>query len=216
MKSLIVYDLDGTLVDTGEDIAQAVNHMLARLSTAPLSLEEIRQYVGRGLHDLIGRCLKTDDPARVEQGVRLFGDYYADHLADHSTLYPGVRDVLEHFKTRAQAVLTNKPHPHAQDLLRALGIADYFLAVLPGGTDYPKKPHPAALQALMGQARVQPAETLLIGDSTIDVATGRSAGVFTVIVSQGFEDPRQLQASSPDVVVRDFEELLGLAKRRGW
>ena len=216
MKSLIVYDLDGTLVDTGEDIAQAVNHMLTRLSAAPLSLDEVRQSVGRGLHDLIRRCLKTDDEARVAQGARLFEAYYGDHLTDHSVLYPGVRQVLEHFKTRTQAVLTNKPHPYAQDLLRAVGIAGYFLAVLAGGEASPKKPDPTALRLLMARVRVQPQDTLLVGDSAIDVATGRAAGVFTVIVSQGFEDPRQLRAASPDVLVKNVEALLALAKRRGW
>jgi len=181
VKSLIVYDLDGTLVDTGEDIAQAVNAMLTRLQTDPLSLEEIRLYVGRGLHDLIRRCLKTDDPEQVERGCRLFEACYRDHLTDHSSVYPGVRETLEHFKDRTQAVLTNKPDPFARELLAALGVAGYFAEILAVGSAYPKKPDPAALEALMQRAGVQSQDTLLVGDSTIDVETGRNAGVLTVM-----------------------------------
>ena len=216
MKRLIVYDLDGTLVDTAQDIAEAANHMLAVLDASPLPREEIREFVGRGLHDLIRRCLKTDDSRRIRRGLKLFETYYAEHLADHSTLYPRAKEVLDYFKDRYQAVITNKPDPFARDLLTALDVADYFVEILAGGSSYPKKPHPAALVALMKRAQVTPQDTLLMGDSLIDVEMGRHAGVLTVVVTHGFEDQETLAAAAPDVTVRNFDELLALARRHDW
>lgn len=216
MKRLIVYDLDGTLVDTGEDITEAVNHMLTGLSTSPLSRQEVRRFVGQGLHDLIRRCLQTEDQRLVEQGTRLFERYYAAHLIDHSTLYPGVRETLEYFKDRQQAVLTNKPDPFARDLLAALGVSGYFREVAAAGAGLPRKPDPTVLLAMMQRAGVGAGEALLVGDSVIDVDTGRRAGVLTVILMQGFEDPEDLAAAAPDVVARNFQEFLALAKQQAW
>ena len=151
MKRLIIYDLDGTLVDTGEDLANAANHMLRQLRGAPRPPEEIRQFVGRGLRDLVQRCLGTDDPQLIDAGAKLFFGYYGEHLADHSRLYPHAKDVLEHFKSRTQAVVTNKPHPFGPELLKRLGVAAYFTEVIGVGSRYPKKPDPAAVFALMRQ-----------------------------------------------------------------
>ena len=215
-KRLIVYDLDGTLADTAEDIAEAVNAMLKRLMVSPMSQEEIRRLVGRGLHDLIGRCLKTSDPDRIRSGLDAFEAYYAAHLVDHSALYPGVPEVLDYFHDRRQAVLTNKPSPFARDLLAALGVAQRFCAILAGTDGQPKKPDPTALRALMQTQAVSASETLLVGDSVIDVQTGRNAGVLTVIVAQGFEDPQALGAAHPDLLVTHFAQLLQVAKQQGW
>ena len=215
-KRLIVYDLDGTLVDTGQDIAAAVNHALTVLCSAPLPRDDIRRFVGRGLHDLIRRCLQTDDPELIQRGLTLFEAYYAQHLVDHTTLYPHAKTLLDYFKDRKQAIVTNKPHPFARDLLVALGVADYFVEVLPGGCGYPKKPDPTALLALMKRQQAAPQDTLLVGDSLIDVDTGRHAGVLTLIMTHGFEDQEALAAASPDVTVGNFEELLDVVRRQGW
>ena len=217
MKRLIIYDLDGTLVDTGEDIANAANYMLEELCGAALPREAIRRFVGQGLHDLIKRCLNTEDSVRVQRGLEIFEAYYAKHLTDHSTLYPSALEVLEYFTLRSkQAVITNKPNPFARELLNALGVADYFVEILAGGSDYPRKPDPAAARSVMERYGVAPEETLLVGDSLIDLETGRNAGVFTVIVAQGFAQKDALRAATPDVLVEDLQEFLGLARRRGW
>lgn len=217
MKRLILYDLDGTLVDTGEDIANAANYMIEALYGAPLPPEVIRRFVGQGLHDLVKRCLDTDDPARIRRGLELFEAYYTQHLTDYSTLYPSTLEVLHYFGTRShQAVLTNKPDPFARNLLTALGVADYFVEILAGGSRYPKKPDPTAARSVMERCQVGPEETLLVGDSAIDVETGRNAGILTVIVAQGFAQQDALHAAAPDVLVQDLEEFLQLARQRGW
>lgn len=216
MKRLIIYDLDGTLVDTGEDIAEAANHMLTELTGAALPSDEVRRCVGQGLHDLVRRCLKTDDEALVERGTTLFGDYYGRHLLDHSRLYPQARQTLDYFRARTQAIVTNKPQPFARDLLAGLGVADYFLEIIAPGSGFLKKPDPAAVHHLMARQRLVAEEVLLIGDSLIDVETGRNAGVLTVVLTHGFQDQEDLAAADPDLLVNNFEELLALARRKTW
>ena len=216
MKRLIFYDLDGTLVNTERDIAQAVNYMLARLEADPLPSEVIRRFVGRGLLDLVTYSLKTDSPERLEQGTKLFEAYYREHLTDFSALYPDAQDVLAYFGGRKQAVLTNKPNPFATELLVALGVAHRFVEIIAGSDGYPRKPDPAGMLACMGQHGVDRRDVLLIGDSLIDVETGRNGGVETVIVAHGFSDEAELREAGPDLLVRNFQELLRLARQQGW
>lgn len=216
MKRLIVYDLDGTLVDTLADIAEAANHMLRTLGQPGVSSESVRGYIGSGVRDLVGRCLQTSEPRRIDQGVAIYRAYYARHFADHSRLYPGAEAVLEHFKARRQAVLTNKPNPFSTDLLKTLGVDGYFFAIVGGESDYPKKPDPTAIRALMAQADAAADDTVLIGDSLIDLHTGRNAGVLTVAVTHGFGEGDALRQDTSVPVVGNFAELLQLAQREAW
>ncbi len=216
MKQLIVYDLDGTLVDTLDDIAEAVNYMLARCAAAPLSRHEVRRFIGGGVHDLVKECLRTEDEQRVAEGVRIYRAYYGQHLVDHSVLYPGARDALRFFRDRHQAVITNKPNPYSRDILNTLGVAEFFLEIVAGGAPYPRKPDPASLRGLMAKVRAAPEHTVLIGDSAIDIETGRQAGVLTVATTHGFEEEAVLRSARPDLMVGSFHELLALARAGGW
>ncbi len=216
MKRLIIYDLDGTLVDTLEDITQAANHMLGQLGAPPLPARDIRSSIGRGVRQLVQHCLKSEDPTQIERGVTIYRAYYAQHLADHSALYPGARELLEHFKTRRQAVVTNKPNPFSRDLLAALGVADYFLEIVGGDDGFPKKPDPASLRALMEREGIVAGDAIMVGDSPVDVEAGRRAGVMTVGIAHGFSERSELTAASPDALLNNFEEFLTHAKREGW
>lgn len=213
---LIIYDLDGTLVDTLDDITQAANVMLRQMDRRPLSATEVRPLIGRGVHDLVRRALKTDDAARIDAGVQAFRTYYRQHFLDRSRLYPGAEAVLAHFGSRYQAVITNKPNPFSQAILAGLGVADYFVEVIAGDSPLPKKPDPAAVHAVMTRCGVRPGDTVFVGDSALDVETGRNAGVHTVGIAHGFGDLQELAAASPEVIVQDFQELLALAQRQGW
>ena len=216
MKRLILYDLDGTLVDTKLDIAQAVNHALKELGASVLHPDEVARFVGSGLDQLIGGSLKTHDPAVIERGIELFRTYYAKHLADYSTLYPGVREVLEYFKARTQAVITNKPNPYSKNLLSALGVASYFSDIMSGDGEYPRKPDPSAVFTLLQRDGVSASEALVIGDSPIDVEMGRRAGIFTLAVAQGFNAREELVRANPDALVDDFAAVLAFVKQQGW
>ena len=216
MKRLIVYDLDGTLVDTSRDITQAVNYMLAQLDGRLLSVDEVRRYVGRGMRDLVASSLQRDDPMLVDEAERMFAAYYAEHLADFSALYPGAQDTLDFFHPRPQAVLTNKPNPFSRQLLTSLGVLEYFTDIVAGEHPYPRKPDPTGARALMDAVGAAPEETLLIGDSPVDIETGRNAGIHTIVMTHGFVSAPELRAARPDDVVDSFETLLALVKARGW
>ncbi len=213
---MIVYDLDGTLVDTLQDITNAANHMLSQMHASALTPDQVRRFVGRGMHQLIVDCLQTEDPGRIAEGLRVYRAYYREHLVDHSRLYPGVLAVLEYFQARTQAVISNKPNPYSKDLLEALGIGKYFLEVIGGDAPYPRKPDPSSLKVLIARARVSPEETMIIGDSPVDVETGRRAGIFTATVTHGLADRDDLISARPDAMADSFESLLLLAKEQGW
>ena len=215
-KRLIVYDLDGTLVDTREDIARAANQMRARMGLPPLAEQEICGTVGLGLKRLVESCLKTEDPTRVEEGTRIYRAFYAEHLLDHTALYAGVTEVLEHFRGRKQAVITNKPNPYSRQILEALGVADYFLEIVAGDSGYAKKPDPESLLAIMRGEGAEARATVFVGDSPVDVETGAKAGVLTVAVAQGFSDRAELERAGPDHLVEGFPELLALAREKSW
>ena len=216
MKQLIIYDLDGTLVDTREDIARSANHMLAEMGLSAISKEEVARYVGRGLFQLVQSCLKTDDPKKIEKGAKIYRAYYAEHMLDHSELYSGAREILEHFKGRKQGVLTNKPNPFSEDLLKALGVGNYFEMIVAGDSEYPKKPSPAAVHAMMHRWKISAQDTLFIGDSLVDIETARNAGVEIAVVSHGFSSRKELQSASPEILVSGFQELLEKLKGLQW
>lgn len=218
MMRLIVYDLDGTLVDTLEDITASANHMLDALGLPGVPASAVRGYVGRGVRELVTRCLGTSDDAQLERGLRLYREHYGRHLLDRSRLYPGAREALQHFKRlgRAQAVITNKPDPYSTQILAGLNVAEYFAAIVAGDARYPKKPDPASLRSLMAQHGVGPGEAVFIGDSPVDVETGRRAGVLTVAVTHGLSDAQELAAAAPDETVESFTALVALAGRHRW
>ena len=216
LKKLIFYDLDGTLVDTKEDIARAANFMLQKMGAPPIDVEEIAGYVGLGVFHLIGNCLKTEDAKRIEKGIKIYRTYYGEHMLDHSRLFPGVPEMLEHFKGGTQLVFTNKPNPYSYDMLKALGVVGFFAEVLAGGGDYPKKPDPAGVLAMLEKFKVPAEQALFIGDSRVDIETARKSGIEAAVITHGFSDREALQSASPDMIAEDFVELLQKIKEKGW
>jgi phosphoglycolate phosphatase len=208
---LVVFDLDGTLIDSSLDLATAVNATLARLypGATPLDLERVRSFIGDGARALVARSLSAAGLRdRPEDALAVFLDCYRARMLDTTRLYPGVAECLDALGGRPLAVLTNKPGEMSRAILSALGVAGRFFRVI-GGDDAPRKPDPAGLLALMREAGVAPAAALMVGDSANDVRTGRAAGAWTVGVRGGF-DPAGLAADPPDVLVEGLHELPGL------
>ena len=203
-------------MDTRRDIAEAANQMRSQMKMAPLPQEQIIRNVGNGVHELIAGCLQTEDPQRIEAGVKIYRAYYAQHMLDHSRLYPGALDLLNRFRDRKQAVITNKPNPYSREILAGLGVAGYFREIIAGNSEYPKKPDPSALVSLMEKNNVSAEQTLFIGDSAVDVETGRSAKVLTVVIRHGFSDEAEIRDAAPDQVVDNFKQLIKLAQSSGW
>jgi phosphoglycolate phosphatase len=208
---LLVFDLDGTLVDSAADLRTAVNAALqeAAPGAAMLSEAEVRSFIGSGARMLIERSLVAAGATRTAEDVLpLFLEAYRGCLLDETRPYPGVLEALEELRPRRFAVLTNKPGDMARTLLRGLGIAGRFLRIA-GGGDFPKhKPDPAGLLQILSEAGATPQQSAMVGDSGVDVATGRAAGVFTVGVSYGF-DLATLRTTPPDLMIDDLRSLAG-------
>ncbi len=209
---LLVFDLDGTLVDSKLDLTLAVNAMRNELGLPPLSLELIASYVGHGVTLLVRRSLgaeATDE--NVERGLAFFLDYYRQHMLDNTAPYPGVSEALEKLKGCKMAVLTNKPVNFSREMISRLGYDGYFSHVYGGNSFAQKKPDPMGLHKLMEDLNVSPRETVMVGDSDTDILTGRNAGVLTCGVTYGF-GAHTLEKVSPDVMIDDMRKLAGMLK----
>ena len=204
---LLVFDLDGTLVDSKQDLALSVNAMRSEMGLAPLPLDLIASYVGHGVTLLVQRSLGPRATSEnVEKGLAFFLAYYRDHMLDHTAPYPGVGEALEELSGHKMAVLTNKPVNFSREMLTRLGFASHFAYVY-GGNSFPqKKPDPIGLHKLMEDLATSPHETLMVGDSDTDVLTGRNAGVWTCGVTYGF-GAHTLQKVPPDLMIDDMREL---------
>lgn len=230
MIRLIVYDLDGTLIDSRRDIANAVNWTLQELDLGGLPIERVSAFVGNGVKNLMRQALEEVGagpracpengssqgvrqprgvaPTVLERSIKLFRRRYEEHLLEDTHLYPSVRKVLEFFKARLQAVMTNKPEDFSLKILRGLGIDFYFFRVLGGDRGFPKKPAPEPLFEILRSAGVSSEEALLVGDSATDVETGRNAGVKTVAVTYGFGSRSEIEKSKPYAILNDLTELI--------
>lgn len=213
-RRLVVFDLDGTLVDSAGDLAAAVNDMLARLSPGarPLAEVEVRTFIGEGARLLVSRSLEraglSDD---VESALAVFLECYRARLLDTTRLYPGVAEALDGLAGCTLAVLTNKPGDLSRAIVDGLGLGGRFARVY-GSGDLPRKPDPAGLLRLISEVGASPSTTVMVGDSAIDVLTGRAAGAFTVGLSYGFA-PESLRQTPPDVLLDDVRALPGVVER---
>jgi len=212
---LLVFDLDGTLVDSKEDLALSINAMRGAMGLAPLSLDLITSYIGNGARVLVRRSLGPHQgEENVERGLEFFLGWYHDHMLDHTTTYPGVREALEKLRVYKLAVLTNKPVNFSREMLERLGLAPCFSFIYGGNSFERKKPDPMGLKRLMDELKVSAAETLMVGDSDTDVLTGRNAGVRTCGVTYGF-GAHTLRSVPPDLLIDDLRELPEILSRNG-
>ena len=204
---LLVFDLDGTLIDSGADLCASVNAMLRHYGRPLLPQPVISAYIGDGAARLVSRSLGDPaDSAFLDSALAYFLDYYREHKLDQTYVYPGVFASLDSLRfepagaSRAMAVLTNKPVGPSQAICDALGLSPYFFRNY-GGNSFPtKKPDPEGLHALIREAGVTPQETLMIGDSDVDVLTARNAGAWSLGCSYGFS-PHTLVSVPPDCLV---------------
>ncbi len=205
----LVFDLDGTLIDSKLDLALSVNAALAHLGRRALPHEQIYGYVGDGAPMLIRRALgEAAGEEQCQRALEFFLMYYRAHMLDHTLTYPGVREGLEQLAGRGlpMAVLTNKPMRFSREILEGLGICRYFRYVYGGNSFQKKKPDPMGVQILLRDFGVAPKEAMLVGDSEIDVLTARNAGTWACGVTYGLGSER-LADCSPDLLVDSLTDL---------
>ncbi|HEY0795622.1 MAG TPA: HAD-IA family hydrolase [Acidisarcina sp.] len=204
---LLVFDLDGTLIDSSRDLSNSVNAMLVQFDRKPLPETVIASYIGDGAGMLVRRALGDPaDESYVDSALNCFLDYYREHKLDYTRVYPGVIEALEVLRSgpdgreRAMAVLTNKPIGPSEAICDALGLTPYFFKIYGGNSFATKKPDPAGLDALIREAGVTPRETLMIGDSGVDILTARNAGAWALGCRFGLS-PHTLEDVPADCLV---------------
>ena len=204
---LLIFDLDGTLIDSRLDLVYSVNATLEHLGRAPLAHEVIESYVGNGVAALVHRAL---GPGAFEEQVKhaqeFFLDYYRAHMLDNTVLYPGVREALEALGGRSMAVLTNKPVRFSEEILKGLDAARYFRFVYGGNSFSCKKPDPVGVQTLLRDLGTSVNEAMMIGDSAVDVRTARNAGIWSCGVSYGL-GLESMRADPPDLMLDTLADL---------
>ncbi len=207
---LIVYDFDGTLVDTKRDIADSVNLVLTELLIPELPHETIFKYVGRGVDKLMSQALNGTGQDDIPGAVTLFRKHYDRRLLDHTDFFPHGRETLEYFSRKKQAILSNKPRPFILRILSGLKCDCAFESILGGDSLENKKPDPEGLHRLMRQCGLPPESVLMLGDSPIDVETGKRAGVATCVATHGMSSRAELEAAEPDWMIDSLAELRDL------
>ena len=183
----LIFDLDGTLIDSQRDLIHSVNAMLLEMGREQLHEDTISGYIGHGAPQLVGRALgEGSSTEEREHALKFFLGYYEDHKMDTTCAYPGVPEALEQLAVFPMAVLTNKPVRVSRRILDALGLAKYFRAVYGGNSFETKKPDPLGAQTILRELGAAPRQAVLIGDSEVDVQTARNAGTLAVAVNYGF------------------------------
>jgi len=200
-----VLDLDGTLIDSREDLCEAVNHALRTLGLPPRSLEEVEGFVGDGAGKLVARALGPDRQELLEPALAAWWEHYGEHLLDHTVLYPGVASLLATARIPL-AVHTNKPGELARKILAGLGVAERFVEVV-GGDDGPRKPDPEGTRALLARHGARPEDAVLVGDSLVDLRTARAVPMRFVAVTWGLVPEERLAAEGAGVLVHEAAEL---------
>jgi phosphoglycolate phosphatase len=210
----LIFDLDGTLIDSRLDLVHSVNAALRHIGRPALPDDVIASYVGDGAPILIQRALggEATDQALIRKGLEYFLAYYREHKLDHTTVYGGMREALAAIQQtpngvpRRMAVLSNKPVNPSRAIVEALGLGSFFAQVYGGNSFATKKPDPEGARRLLEENKVQPEQAAIVGDSHVDILTGQNAGIYTIGVTYGFA-PHSLEGPSPDVLVDAPAEL---------
>jgi phosphoglycolate phosphatase len=216
---LLIFDLDGTLVDSRLDLANSVNAMLRHYKKPELPNEVIGSYIGNGAPMLVRRSLgDPDDESFVQEALLYFMGYYREHKLDTTYVYEGIFHSLDAIVASRNgnsavkmAVLSNKPVVPSRGIVESLGLGKYFFQVYGGNSFHTKKPDPAGVAALLEEAGARAEETAIIGDSDVDIITARNAGIYSVGVTYGLA-PHTLEDAPPDVLVdhpRELGDVLG-------
>jgi phosphoglycolate phosphatase len=208
MKSvrLLIFDLDGTLVNSLEDITASVNFTMTRLGRPPIPLEQVRQFVGDGITLLLTRAL-GGRAELLEDAQGIYTVHHSRNLAVRSRLYPGVRETLEHFRALPMAVVTNKGRAFSEPLLEQLGIRRYFTMIVAADDGVPLKPAPDALIRIMEHHSIDKRLSAMVGDGIQDIEAGKAAGITTCAVTYGFRSEEALRRAGPDHLIHTFPEL---------
>lgn len=208
---LLLWDLDGTLVDSELDLAHSINAMLRHLQSPELPVEVVAGFIGDGAPMLVRRALgDPQDENFVQAALEYFMAYYNEHKLDYTYAYPGIPETLQAIRERSDlkmAVLTNKPVNPSRGICDGLKLSGFMSRIYGGNSFRTKKPDPHGARVLLTEHGVQPSEAVMIGDSQNDVLTANNSGMYSIGVSYGLS-PESLKIHPPDVTIDHPAELL--------
>lgn len=204
---LIIFDLDGTLVDSRQDIANAVNFTLSYLGLKRKSKEEISSYIGGGVEDLIRKSLGHKGGLLLKKAQSNFERYYRRHSTDNSVLYPNVKEALEYFKAKRKVVVTNRKYEFSILALKALSICNFFEGVIGGDDLGCQKPSSCPLDKIIRDLDINREKTIIVGDMDIDISAGKKAGIATCGVTYGIGKKEDVIKARPDFIIDDVIRL---------
>ncbi|HOD65026.1 MAG TPA: HAD-IA family hydrolase [Smithellaceae bacterium] len=204
---LMMFDFDGTLADTGEDIAASVNHALTALGLGSLPVDVILGFVGDGLRILMERALGADDRAKLEEAMKFFLCHYEKHLLDHTRLYPAAEEMLNHFHSKKKVILTNKRYYLTMAIAKGLKIDRRFLEIVGSDSTPFQKPDGRVVAYLLEKYGVAPSRAVLIGDSVNDVAAAKNAGVLSCVHLNGLGNREAMLKMGADFYVEQLTEI---------
>ena len=206
---LLIFDLDGTLIESKWDIATAVNLTLRDLGLPVREQEEIFSFVGDGIKHLLRLSVGEENQSRYEDALRVFRGHYLAHCLDRTRFYPGIDAVLAHYAAKHKAVATNKSLEYTTRILDGLG-AHHFTYIVGGDNGYGLKPEPGMLLKILDELKVERDRAVLIGDSTNDITGGHNAGIKVCAVGYGMGNREKMAACNPDWFIEQPEDLIGL------
>ena len=209
MKSvdLIIFDLDGTLVDSRKDIGNAVNFVLKEVGLRGKTITEISSYIGMGVEVLIRKSLGEAQDILLPKALSIFEEYYRKHSTDNSVLYPGVKEILEYFKDKKKIILTNRNYDFALLTLKACDIYDYFVDIIGGDDIGCMKPSSCPLDQIIHRLDIDKGRTIIVGDMDIDILAGKSAGIITCAVTYGIGKKEDILKANPDYIIDNLFKL---------
>ena len=205
---LLIFDLDGTLCDTRDDIAISVNLTLRELGLPEKPVDAIYSYVGSGVRSLLQQAVGEQSDDRLREAMRIFRAHYLEHLLDTTRPYSGIVDILDRFKKKKKAVVTNKPQEYTDRILRGLDLTNHFNLIVGGENGLLLKPEPHMILSVLNQLQAEKAKCVMIGDGLHDIAAARAAGIKVCAVGYGLGDSRELLKAGPDFFCKQPEEMI--------
>lgn len=207
----MIFDLDGTLIDSKEVIINAVNHALPKIGLKKRSGEEILNFVGTGTRELIANISGLQQEEKIDKGTKLFKDYWTENFSRESTLFPHVIDVLEHYSGKEKLILSNGNLEIIRKILDSFGIRKFFVQLISGDDEDCLKPSTCPVEkAIDIKDGGQRDKTLLVGDMDVDIKAGRSAGIKTCAVTYGMGTIEKIKKADPDFIIDDISEMMDI------
>ena len=209
---LIIFDFDGTLIDSKIDIVDSINFVLERLGLGAKDFDTIVSYIGVGIEHLLLKSLGNGHEEMYQEAYDLYREHYRAHLLDNSLPYPHVKEILEHFKDKNIAIVSNRLSASARRMLEAFGLAHYFNDILGSENTSCRKPSPRPVLSVISKFKIPKERAIIVGDMDLDIRSGKEAGILTCAVTYGIGKREDIDKAGPDFIIDDIARLKDIIK----